>query len=156
MMWGGCMTPTMTGRIFRYPPGRGGGHYDNYDNQWVGQMTTPQDSPRMGDLVRPAKSRLQLLQELKVARMEKVRIHRVQRREAAASRAQTQLGSPPAPAPALAQPWYSTGSTPPRGTSLDTNGIRAQRGVVIKGRGVSCPRLAGAGIYAEKKASALP
>ena len=66
--------------------------------------------------------------------------------------AQTQLGLPPAPAPA--QPWYSTGSTPPRGASLDTNGIK--RGVVIKGRGVSCSRLAGAGLDAEKKASALP
>ena len=115
-------------------------------------MTTPQTLPRMGDPGQPARSRVQLLQELKVARMEKVRLHRLQGREAATSRAQTKLGSPPGPAPA--QPWYSTGPTPPRGASLDTNGVK--RGAVIKGREVSCPRLAGAGLEAEKKASALP
>ena len=158
MRWGAARRPLRPVQFLGNPPGERGGYYDNYDNydnyddQWLGQMTTPQTLPRMGDPGQPARSRVQLLQELKVARMEKVRLHRLQGREAATSRAQTKLGSPPAPAPA--QPWYSTGPTPPRGASLDTNGVK--RGVVIKGRGVSCPRLAWAGLDAEKKASALP
>ena len=136
------------------PPGEGGDYYDNhdgydnYDNQMVGQMTIPQDLPRMGDLARPTESRVQLLQELKAVRREKVRLHRLQGNV----RVQTRRGSSPAPA----QHRHGTGSTLHRGSSLDTTGVRDNRMVVIKGRGVSCPRLAGAGIEVERKAAVLP
>ena len=108
-------------------------------------MTTPHNLQQMGDPGQPPRSRVQFLQELKVARLEKVRLHRSQGREAATSRPQ---------ALAPAQPWHSNGPLSLRGSSLDTKGVK--RGIVSKGRGVSCPRLAGTGLAAEKEASALP
>ena len=125
-------------------------------------MTTPYNLQRMGDPVQSPKSRVQFLQELKVSRLEKVRLHRAWGREAATPRPPVPLGSrrpsaPGAPRPlgaATAQPWHSTGRLSPRGSSLDTKGVK--RSIVSKGRGVSCPRLAGTGLTAEKEASALP
>ena len=108
-------------------------------------MTTPHNLQQMGDPGQPPRSRVQFLQELKVARLEKVRLHRSQGREAATSRPQ---------ALAPAQPWHSNGPLSLRGSSLDTKGVK--RGIASKGRGGSCPRLAVTGIIAEKKASALP
>ena len=117
-------------------------------------MTTPYNLQQMGDPVQSPKSRVQFLQELKVSRLEKVRLHRAQGREAATPRPPAPLGSRRPSAAAPAQPWHSTGPLSPRGSSLDTKGVK--RGIVSKGRGVSCPRLVGTGLTAEKEASVLP
>ena len=125
-------------------------------------MTTPSNLQQGGDSSQPARSRVQFIQELKASRLEKVRLHRVRGREAAAPRSAPAPPSsqrplapgalrPPGAAPA--QPWNSTDRSSPRGSSLDTEGLG--RGKVSKERGVSCPRLVSAGVTAEKQASAL-
>jgi len=75
-------------------------------------MTALQNSHNKGDPLGPPKSRIQLIQELKAARREKVRLHRAPNREGVTPRSlgpSDSLGTAPAHFPLARLAWVQMG-----------------------------------------------